>query len=548
MRPVGNEQGNATNERDGTGAKSLERRNPAHVGQYNSSGRQVGLRRFPRVITEYLLMSRLARCAALALISMLATAPVRASEFSDDLTARRTRLMERLGPDTMLVLLSAPARVYSNDVDYEYRQDSNLYYLTGITQEDTALVLMPGNLTRREILFVKDRNPEREHWTGRLLSREDARERSGIASVLSSSAFDAFIGEVLSRRAYGTTIDEKEAATFFSALETGRARVAVAMSQAEAGEPPTRSQQFVQRLRDRYVGYLPIDATPHLKTLRMVKTAYELRMLTTATDISADAQMAGMRAAAPDTFEYQVKAAIEAVHRSRGAVSWAYPSIVGSGPNATILHYPEADRQMRAGDLLLVDAAANYGYQASDVTRTYPVSGSFSAPQREIYELVLHAQEEAIKAARPGATLTTIHNRTVEVLKEGLLKLGLITDAAGQQYAMWYTHGTSHFIGIDVHDVGSRNDPLQPGMTFTIEPGLYIRKSVLDQLPKTRENIELIGRIQEAVTKYGDIGVRVEDSFVMEENGVRNLSAAVPRTIKDIEAFMRNRRVSSGAR
>jgi len=493
-------------------------------------------------------MSRLARCAAAALLLLLAASPVRASEFSDDLAARRQRLMQRFGADTMVVLLSAPARTYSGDVDYEYHQDSNLYYLTGITQEDTILVLMPGNASRREFLFIKDRNPEREHWTGRLLSREDARERTGIATVLSSGSFDAFMAGILGQRGYAATVDDTEAAAFFAALGEGRARIAVTMDAAAAGAPATRTQAFVQYLRERYVGYTAVDATPALKTLRMVKTPYELAQLTKATDISAEAQMAGMRAAAPGVFEYQVKAAIEAVHRSRGAVSWAYPSIVGSGPNATILHYPEDDRQMEPGDLLLVDAAANYGYQASDITRTYPVSGTFTAVQRDIYELVLHAQEEAIKVAKPGATLTMIHNRTVEVLKEGMLKLGLITDATGQQFSMWYTHGTAHFIGLDVHDVGGRNDELKPGMTFTIEPGLYIRQSVLDHLPKTPANLELVAKVEAAVTKYNNIGVRIEDSFVMEANGVRNLSSAVPKGLSDVETYLREHRATSGAR
>jgi Xaa-Pro aminopeptidase len=168
--------------------------------------------------------------------------------------------------------------------------------------------------------------------------------------------------------------------------------------------------------------------------------------------------------------------------------------------------------------------------------------------QRDIYELVLKAQEEAIKVARPGATLAAIHERTVAVLKDGLLKLGLITDTSGQQYAMWFTHGTSHFIGIDVHDVGSRNDALQPGMTFTIEPGLYIRQSVLDQLPRTEANLALVARIQAAVTKYDAIGVRIEDSFVMEADGVRNLSAAVPKSIHDVEAFLHETPTTRGGR
>lgn len=493
-------------------------------------------------------MSRRLRFALL-ILALLFPSAARASDLSDDLAAKRARLMERFGPDTIIVLMSAPTRIYSNDVDYEYHQDSNLYYLTGLVQDGTMLVLMPGNASRREILFIKDRNPEREHWTGHLLSREEARERTGIATVLSSSAFEAFLGGVLTREGYGSQFDGKEIASLSTALESGRARLALPMDASEPGEAPTPPQALLQRLRDRYVGYVAVDARPALNALRMVKTPYEMKMLTTATDISADAQMAGMRAAAPGVYEYQVKAAIEAVHRSRGAASWAYPSIVGSGPNATILHYPEAERQMKAGELLLVDAAANYGYQASDITRTYPVSGAFSPAQRDIYEVVLHAQEEAIKVARPGATLATIHARTIEVLKEGMLKLGLITEAAGQQYSMWYTHGTSHFIGLDVHDVGGRNDELKPGMTFTIEPGLYIRQSVLDQLPRTPANLELISKIQAAVTRYNDIGVRIEDSFVMEATGVRNLSAAVPKSIKDVEDYMKGRRApSAGAR
>jgi len=493
-------------------------------------------------------MSNRLRCATALLLPLLAAMPARASDFSDDLAARRARLMQQMGPETMVVILSAPPRVYSADVDYEYHQDANLYYLTGITQEDTALVLMPGNSTRREILFIKDRNPEREHWTGRLLSRDDAREKTGIATVLSIGSFDAFLGDILSRRPFGLTVDDKEASTFFAALGDGRAKLALAMDQSGPDEPPTRTQGLLQKLRDRYVGYIPVDASPALKKLRMVKTPYELRMLTTATEISVDAQKAGMRAAGPGVYEYQVKAAIEAVHRGRGAVSWAYPSIVGSGPNATILHYPEDGRQMKAGELLLVDAAANFGYQASDITRTYPVSGTFSPAQRDVYEVVLRAQEEAIKAAKPGATLATIHSRTVDVLKEGLTKLGLIVDPSGQQYTMWYTHSTSHFIGLDVHDVGGRNDLLEPGMTFTIEPGLYIRQSVLDQLPKTAANLELISKIQAAVTKYNDIGVRIEDSFVMEADGVRNLSGALPKTVKDVEGLMRERHSTSGGR
>jgi Xaa-Pro aminopeptidase len=233
-----------------------------------------------------------------------------------------------------------------------------------------------------------------------------------------------------------------------------------------------------------------------------------------------------------------VKAAIEAVHRGRGAPSWSYPSIVGSGPNATILHYPDSDRQMLAGELLLVDAACNYGYMAGDITRTYPVGGTFSPLQKDVYSIVLQAQQEGIKAATPGASLQDIHAATVGVIKAGLLKLGLITDAGGDQYRYWYTHGASHYIGIDVHDVGDRTRALEPGMAFTIEPGIYVRQSVLDTLPRTPENLAFIQQVQPAVRRYADVGVRIEDSFLLEEAGLRNLSASVPRTIDEIEAYL----------
>ncbi|MQA28639.1 MAG: M24 family metallopeptidase [Luteitalea sp.] len=483
-------------------------------------------------------------------ILLLSAGTARASELSDDLSARRTRMMDRLGPDAMLIVASAPTRLYSLDIDYEYRQDSNLYYLTGIAQEETTLVLMPGNGSRKEILFIKDRNPEREHWTGRILSRDEAIARSGIQTVLSTSQFEGFLAAMLTRTPFGQDVDEEEAGRFFDALAAGRGRVAIPLDAGSLSRPLSASQELLNRLRTRYVGFEAIDATPLFTDLRLVKTPYEQKVLAKATEISGDAQMAGMRAARPGAYEYEVKAAIEAVHRGRGAVSWAYPSIVGSGPNATILHYPESERQMQAGDLLLVDAACNYQYMSPDITRTYPVSGTFTSAQKDIYAIVLEAQEEGMKVARPGGSLLGIHNRTVEVIKAGLLKLGLITDTAGDQYRMWYTHGASHYIGLDVHDVGSRTRPLQPGMTFVIEPGIYIRPTALDALPRTAENLALIEKVGPAVKKYADIGVRVEDSFLLEEAGLKRLSASVPRTIEEVEGFMRQRptRSSGGGR
>jgi Xaa-Pro aminopeptidase len=466
-------------------------------------------------------------------------AGARASELSDDLKARRARVMEKLGPDAMLILWSAPPQRYSRDIDYEYRQDSNLYYLTGLTQDTTILVLMPGNKTQRELLFVKDRNPAREHWTGALLTAEDAKTRTGVDRVFRSSQFEEIVSALLNRLPVGGDDDPIDASRFNEALAVGRARVAIALGSRQLSGPLTPELEFSQKIRDRYVGFQMSDASPILNELRAVKTPYELRILTKSVEISGEAQLAGMRAAHAGAYEYEVLAAIEAVQRGRGAISWSYPSIVGSGPNATILHYPRGERQMQAGELLLVDAACNYGYMAADITRTYPVSGTFSPLHKEIYQIVLQAQDAAMNVARPGVSLQDVHNKTVEVIKAGLLKLGLITDTTGDQYKMWYTHGASHFLGIDVHDVGDRKGPLAPGMAFTIEPGIYIRQSALDALPRTAENNALIAKIQPAVTKYADIGIRIEDSFLLESSGLRRLSSAVPRTIEEIEAFLK---------
>jgi Xaa-Pro aminopeptidase len=483
------------------------------------------------------------RWLALLLVSavvIVAPAAASADAFRDDLAARRAKVMEQLGPDAMLILFSAPVRNYSLDVDYEYRQDSNLYYLTGIVQDETMLVLMPGNTKHREVLFLRDQDPVREHWNGRMLSRDQATAQTGIATVLSSTQFEPFVAAMLNRRAMAP-VESADAAAFFTALAAGRGRVAMLIDGRGVDEPLNRAQTLARQLRDRYVGFQVIDATSVLTERRLIKTPYERELLTRSIAISAEAQKAGMRAAAPGVWEYEVEAAIEAIHRASGALGWSYPSIVGSGPNATILHYHENSRQMRAGELLLVDAACSYQYMAADITRTYPVSGTFTPAQKEIYQLVLQAQEEAIKAARPGATFVDIHNRASEVLKAGLLQLGLIADAGSEQWRMWFTHGTSHYLGLDVHDVGERTRPLQPGMAFVIEPGLYIRQSALDALPRTPANLALIERIQPAVTKYQDIGVRIEDAFILEESGLKRVTSGLPRTVEEVEAFMRSR-------
>jgi Xaa-Pro aminopeptidase len=472
-------------------------------------------------------------------MALLAVAPVRAGAeaLADDLKARRARLMERLGPDAVFVAWSAPTRLYSLDVDYEYRQDSNLLYLTGIDQEDTILILLPGHRTRREILFVRESNPRREHWSGHSLTPAEASALSGVETVLSTAQFDRVIENVLDGRAFGPAGDP---GAIRDALAAGRAKLAVLLEPRPGLRGPiTPVYEFVNRIRERFFGVTVVDATPHLADLRLVKTEYERQVLARSVEISADAHMAGMRAARPGRWEYEVEAAIEFVYLSNGAMTPGYPSIVGSGPNATILHYNKSSRQMKAGDLLLVDAAANYRGLSGDITRTYPVSGTFSPAQKAIYQIVLAAQDAGMQAAVAGARTADIQKAAESVVRQGLLSLGLITDASSNQFRTWWTHGIVHWIGMDVHDVGDSGVPLAPGMAFAMEPGLYIRESALDALPKTPENDAFVAKVRPAVQKYKDIGVRVEDSFLLTETGLTRLSAKVPRTVEEIEAFMR---------
>lgn len=483
----------------------------------------------------------LLRFVSYVLLAALTAAPAIASELQDDLKARRARVMDRLGPDSILILWSAPVKVYSNDVDYEFRQDSNFYYLTGIDQPESILVLMPGNQERKEILFVKPRDAVREHWTGPLLGKAEATDQSGVATVYTTTEFDTFLSAILSGRRYGNAAPQ-EYDKFFTALKENRARLQLLLGPApRMNEELTGPYQFVNKLRERFFGFNVGDATSTLRDQRQVKTDYEMKILEKSADISSEAHLAGMRAAKPGAHEYEVEAAIEYVYKKNGAFDWGYPSIVGSGPNATILHYEASKRKMEPGDLLLVDAAANYQYMTVDITRTYPISGTFSAIQKDIYNIVLQAQDEAMKVAKAGAKLSDVHAKTVEVIKQGLLKLGLITDTAGDQYRSWYTHGSTHWIGMDVHDVGTGDRPLTPGMSFVIEPGIYIREGALDNLPKTPENAAFIQKVRPAYEKYRNIGVRVEDSFLLTESGLKRLSAKVPRTVAEIEGFLKNR-------
>ena len=487
------------------------------------------------------------RCLGAALVATglagaVALAPgARAAELADDLRARRADVREALGPETLFLQFSAPTRLYSNDVHYEYRQDSDLLYLTGIDQEGTVLVMLPGNRTKTEFLFVRDPDPRHEHRSGHLLTKAEARGASGIEDVRLLSELDGFVKSLMNRRPPGKrhSADHGEYAAFFDALKEGRARLALVFGPRPGPDeelPPV--YRFAEKMRQRLVGATLVDATDVVWGLRQVKTPCEQEVMRRSGKVSSNAHRAAMLATRPGRHEYEVEAELEKVYLESGARGWSYPSIVGSGPNATILHYERSRRKMEDGDVLLIDAAANYEGLTVDITRTWPVNGRFSPEQADLWKLVLAAQEAGKKAAVPGNLTTDVEEATAAVVRKGLLELGLVTDAHSEQFRTWYTHGVCHWIGMDVHDVGDYRRSLEPGMTFVIEPGIYIRESALDLLPDTPENRAFTEATRPVVQRYRGIGVRVEDSFLLTEDGLENLSKTVPRTVEEIESFM----------
>ena len=413
------------------------------------------------------------RLAAVAAVAAAATT-VHAGPLQDDLVARRSRLLAQLSPGTVAVVWSAPPRVFSLDVDYEYRQDSDLFYLTGLTQEESILVLVPGAKTMREVLFVREPNARREHWNGHVLTKEEVTAETGIGHVYFVPQFESFVTSLFNRTPWGARRNEvsTEFDALFDAIAGGRASLALPFGPRPAPSAPLPpAYEFAAKARDRFIGVSFVDSAPLIAALRQVKTPFEQTLMQESATISGKAHMAGMAAARPGVFEYQVEAAIEHAYLANGAMSWGYK-----------------------------------GYTV-DITRSYPVSGSFTPAQKDLYRLVLDAQEAGMRAARIGNTTRDVEKAAEEVVKAGLLKLGLITDAAGDQFRTWYTHGICHWIGLDVHDVGDYKRPLAAGMTFVVEPGLYIRPQALDALPDTPEHRAFKTAVAPAVQKYAQTGL-----------------------------------------
>ena len=473
-----------------------------------------------------------------------------------ELAQRRERVAQRVGPQSFMILFSTEPRVYTNDVDYPYRQENNLYYLTGLKQKGATLVLLPGNTKTREILFMPRRNPLAETWTGHMYSPEEANQLSGIREIWQSSEFEPFLKALRNRQPYrpkpeDILMSDQPATTtlsndngyqaLFDAAGKNEGGLYLLMPGAADSREYKQEQRFAAEWAQTASGYSVKNAWPIFSQMRLVKSAMEQRLMQHAVDISIEAHQRAWAMAGTAKWEYEVDAIMAYTFKLRNADNWGYPDIVGCGPNATTLHYIESQGPVKSGDLLLMDVGAEYDHYSADVTRTFPVNGKFNPQQAKVYQIVYAAQEAVAAAAKPGAMLSDVNRAGTDVVKDGLLKLGLITDKNSlQQSRVWFMHGTSHWLGMNVHDVGGPSK-IVPGVVFTNEPGIYVRPDALDQMPfgwKQEDWDKFKAAVRPAFEKYKGIGVRIEDDLLITPEGVKWMTEGLPRKLSDVEDFI----------
>jgi len=427
--------------------------------------------------------------------------------------ARRTRLAQAMGGG-VAVVPTAPERLRNRDTHFPYRFDSHFYYLTGFAEPEAVLVLVGGSAPR-SLLFCREKNEEREIWDGFRHGPQAAQERFGFDEAHPIGALDAKLAALLEDQPallYPVGADPEWDARAMRWLNAVRAR-------SRAGIAAPERVQDVRALVD---------------DMRLVKDAQELALMRRAGRIAAAAHRRAMQATRPGRSEYEIEAELLYEFRRNGAQFPAYTPIVAGGANACVLHYVSHDAPLRAGDLLLIDAGCELDGYASDITRTFPVNGRFAGGQRAVYDLVLAAQAAAMEKVRPGNAWNEPHDAAVRVLAQGMLDLRLLGGTLDEvlekeTYKRFYMHRTGHWLGLDVHDAGEYKRSgawraLQPGMTLTVEPGLYIRAA--DDVPEALRNI----------------GIRIEDDVAVTEGGCEVITAEAPKSAADIEALMRDAR------
>ena len=459
--------------------------------------------------------------------------------------ARRASLAQSLGPDAVLIAFSSEPARRTGDVDWPFRQEDNLLYLTGMNEPDTTLVLLPGERERREAIFSRDRDPSNERWTGVIPSAEQVTAATGVREVISPRRFSQFIDALFQGRGWGAPSQSSYFAppgmpAFLASVRAGRAEVWLVMHDRGApGSAMTREQRFADDLRRQYPDIRFRDASPLVLAMREIKSPAELALVQRAVDITAEAQKAAMTRVLTAARESEVQATIEFTFRNLGACCWGFPSIVAAGRNTTTLHYETNNDAIVRDGLLLTDIGAEVDGYSADVTRTYPADGTFSPEQRAIYEVVLAAQSESLTLMRPGRRHLEVNNKAIEVVGRELLKLGLVTKSTPEQAGLYLFHGTGHPLGLQTHDVYDRVRAYELGMVFTNEPGVYVRKDdILASEIFARLSASEQTSMRAALQRYDGIGIRIEDDVLITAGDPKVLSAAAPRTVKEIEAWM----------
>mgnify|MGYP003109605317 FL=1 len=427
---------------------------------------------------------------------------------------RRERLMAKLPSHAALLVPGASLVTRSHDSEYPFRQQSDFYYLTGLQEPEALLLLLPGRAEGQSVVFCQDRDPTLEAWTGRRLGAQGVVSQHGLDQAFENAERDALLPTLLDgRELLYVPLDNPDA------LSIAEDALAYAQAGMRRGKPALK-------------GWL--DSRPLIHEMRLIKSPAEIALLRHAAAISAQAHVRAMRTCQAGLSEYQLQAELEHTFVWHGASGPAYSTIVGGGANACVLHYIENSDVLEEDTLVLIDAGAEFDLYAGDITRTFPVSGRFNDAQRALYQVVLDAQVRAVNAIAPGATLAEIHQGVVADLTAGLIELGLLSGDVqaridDESYRRFYLHSTSHWLGLDVHDVGTyRLDeatprPLEPGMVLTVEPGLYIPSD--DDIPDA----------------YRGIGIRIEDNVVVTDQGHDILTADVPKQVADIEQLMANK-------
>lgn len=429
-------------------------------------------------------------------------------------------LMKQMEEDSIAIIPSSREIARSHDTHFRFRQDSDFFYLTGFDEPDSVAVINPSNKKQQYTLFVRPRNKEREIWDG---------PRAGVEGALKDYGADA---------AFPIEKFEKEVLKLLSGPTKLYYRFGVHRDIDHILLNYFHTAKIMGRKKAFRAPHTIIDPATIVHEMRLIKNDEEIALMQRAADIAAEAHCEVMKKTKPGMNEYEIEAIVEYGFRRRGAGGSSYTSIVGGGANATILHYINNNAPLKDGDLLLIDAGAEYKGYASDITRTFPINGKFTKAQREVYEVVLEVQKECVKLTRPGVSNEERQTAAIDMLTDGMLKLGLLKGNKKElikkkDYMKFYMHGLGHYLGLDVHDLGSyyggkdgiEPRKFEPGMVLTVEPGLYIAPDAKD-IPN----------------KYRGMGIRIEDDVLVTEEGQRILTNKVPKEIDEIEALMAKRR------